>query len=136
MSQQFARMPTDASEVVREVRGLGGVPWRRLFGYLRPHWRPFAIALAGLSVSSAIGLAFPLIIAGITTQVVAGGDAGGLDRLLVILLGLFVVQAAAGFVQTYSSRSASTSTARTGSASSCRASRATSRSSGRCSHRP
>jgi subfamily B ATP-binding cassette protein MsbA len=101
MSQQFARMPTDASEVVREVRGLGGVPWTRLFGYLRPHWRPFAIAVSGLLVSSAIGLAFPLVIAGITTQVVAGGDANGLDRLLVLLLGLFVVQAAAGFVQTY-----------------------------------
>ena len=83
MSQQFARIPTDAGAVVREVRGFGGVPWGRLFGYLRPHWRPFSIALVGLVVSSAVGLAFPLIIAGITTEVVAGGDAAGLDGLIV-----------------------------------------------------
>ena len=101
MSQQFARVPTDAAAVVREVRGLGGVPWARLFGYLRPHWRPFAIALVGLVISSAIGLAFPLIIAGITTEVVVGGDAGGLDRLIVMLVVLFSVQAVGGFIQTY-----------------------------------
>ena len=101
MSQQFARIPTDAGAVVREVRGFGGVPWARLFGYLRPHWRPFAIALVGLLVSSAVGLAFPLIIAGITTEVVAGGDPAGLDQLIVMLIALFCVQAVGGFVQTY-----------------------------------
>ncbi len=101
MSQQFARIPSDAGAVVREVRGLGGVPWGRLFGYLRPHWRPFALALVGLVISSAVGLAFPLIIAGITTQVVTGGDPTGLDGLIVMLIGLFLVQAAGGFLQTY-----------------------------------
>ena len=101
MTQQFARIPSDAGAVVREVRGFGGVPWGRLFGYLRPHWRPFALALVGLVISSALGLAFPLVIAGITTEVVAGGDAAGLDRLIVMLFGLFFVQAVGGFLQTY-----------------------------------
>jgi subfamily B ATP-binding cassette protein MsbA len=101
MTQQFARVPREAAEVVRQVRGLGGVPWSRLFGYLRPHWRPFAIALVGLLIGSGIGLAFPLIIAGITTQVVAGGDGGGLDRLILLLFALFSIQAVGGFVQTY-----------------------------------
>ncbi len=101
MTQQFARIPSDAGAVVREVRGFGGVPWSRLFAYLRPHWRPFAIALVGLVISSAIGLAFPLIIAGITAEVVAGGDPAGLDRLIVVLIGLFCVQAVGSFVQTY-----------------------------------
>ena len=101
MTQQFARIPSDAGAVVREVRGFGGVPWGRLFAYLRPQSRPFAIALVGLVISSAAGLAFPLIIAGITTEVVAGGEAGGLDRLIVLLIALFTVQAAGGFVQTY-----------------------------------
>ncbi len=101
MTQQFARIPSDAGAVVREVRGFGGVPWARLFGYLRPHWRPFALALVGLVISSAVGLAFPLIIAGITTEVVAGGDAAGLDVLIGILIALFVVQAGGGFLQTY-----------------------------------
>jgi subfamily B ATP-binding cassette protein MsbA len=101
VTQQFARIPSDAGAVVREVRGFGGVPWSRLFAYLRPHWRPFAVALVGLVISSAVGLAFPLVIAGITSEVVAGGDAAGLDRLIVMLIGLFCIQALGGFVQTY-----------------------------------
>ncbi|MEO5883913.1 MAG: ABC transporter transmembrane domain-containing protein, partial [Candidatus Limnocylindrales bacterium] len=101
MTQQFARVPTDASAVAREIRGFGGVPWARLFSYLRPHWRPFAIALVGLVIASALGLAFPLIIAGITTEVVAGGDGDGLDRLILMLIGLFSVQAVGSFLQTY-----------------------------------
>jgi hypothetical protein len=32
MTQRFARIPSDAGAVVREVRGFGGVPWGRLFG--------------------------------------------------------------------------------------------------------
>ena len=101
MTQQFARLPSDATEVVRQVRGLGGVPWGRLFGYLRPHWRPFGVSMVALGFSSAIGLAFPLIIAGIMTEVVAGGDGAALDQLIVILVGLFVVQAVGSLVQGY-----------------------------------
>jgi len=98
MTQQFARVPADAGAIVRD---LGGVPWARLFRYLRPQLRPFSLALAGLVMSSAIGLAFPLIIAGITTEVVTGGDPADLDRLIVILVALFCIQAVGSFVQTY-----------------------------------
>ncbi len=66
----------------------------------RTPWR-FSIAMVGLVLSSLIGLAFPLVIAGITTSVVTGGDPSGLDRLVVILLGLFVIQAIGSFLQTY-----------------------------------
>ncbi len=101
MTQQFARMPVDAGGVVREVRTLGGVPWARLFGYLRPNLRRFGLALVGLVISSLIGLSFPLIIAGITTEVVSGGDGAALDRLVLALFGLFVLQAVGSFTQTY-----------------------------------
>ena len=101
MTQQFARVPVDAGAVVREVRGFGGVPWARLFRYLRPNIGRFSIALVGLVISSLIGLAFPLVIAGITTEVVAGGDPAGLDRLVVVLLVLFCIQAVGSFLQTY-----------------------------------
>ena len=101
MTQQFARVPVDAGAVVREVRGFGGVPWARLFRYLRPNIGRFSIALVGLVISSLIGLAFPLVIAGITTEVVAGGDSAGLDRLVVVLLVLFCIQAVGSFLQTY-----------------------------------
>ncbi len=101
MTQQFARVPVDAGDVVREVRGFGGVPWQRLFRYLRPHLAPFSVAIVGLLISSGVGLAFPLVIAGITSQVVAGGDPAGLDSLIVMLVVLFCVQAVGGFVQTW-----------------------------------
>ena len=101
MTQRFARVPVDAGEVVRQVRGLGGVPWARLWRYLRPQLVPFSVALVGLLIGSLAGLAFPLVIAGITTQVVAGGDPAGLDRLIVLLVGLFFIQAVGGFVQTW-----------------------------------
>ncbi len=101
MTQQFARVPVDAGAVVREVRGLGGVPWARLFRYLRPNRGRFAVAIVGLVLSSVIGLAFPLLIAGITTEVVNGGDPTAIDRLVVILMALFLVQALGSFLQTY-----------------------------------
>ena len=101
MTQQFARVPTDAGDIVRQVRGLGGVPWSRLWRYLRPQLRPISVAIVGLLIGSIVGLAFPLVIAGITSQVVAGGDPGNLDRLVAILVVLFIVQAVGGFVQTW-----------------------------------
>ncbi len=101
MTQQFARVPADAGDVVRQVRGFGGVPWSRLFRYLRPHLAIFSVAIVGLLVGSAVGLAFPLLIAGITGQVVADGNPGDLDRLVILLVVLFCVQAVASFVQTW-----------------------------------
>jgi ATP-binding cassette, subfamily B, bacterial MsbA len=98
---QFARIPSDAGAVVREVRGFGGVPWGRLLSYLRPHWVPFGIAMVALVVASALGLLFPLVIAGVTTSVVAGGDPAGLDRMIALLFLLFCVQAIGSFLQTY-----------------------------------
>jgi subfamily B ATP-binding cassette protein MsbA len=101
VTQQIARVPTDAGDVVRQVRGFTGVPWRRLLAYLRPHLRLFSIALVGLVLSAGLGLLFPLLIAKITTEVVAGGDVAGLDRLIVGLVLLFSVQAVGSFLQTY-----------------------------------
>jgi len=101
VSRQIARVPTEAGEVVRQVRGFTGVPWRRLLAYLRPHLLLFSIALVGLVLSAGLGLLFPLLIAKITTEVVAGGDVAGLDRLIVGLVLLFSVQAVGGFLQTY-----------------------------------
>jgi subfamily B ATP-binding cassette protein MsbA len=99
--QQIARVPTEAGEVVRQVRGFTGVPWRRLLAYLRPHLGLFALALVGLGLSAGLGLVMPLLIGRITTVVVAGGDMANLDRLVVGLLVLFAVMAAGSFLETY-----------------------------------
>lgn len=93
--------PILPDRLVPGVRDLRGVPWRRLSGYLRPDLRRFAVALAGLLVGSGLGLLVPLVVAGLVTRVVAGGDPAGLDRLIVLLLGLFVAQSLGGFVQSY-----------------------------------
>ncbi len=93
--------PSRSRDVARGVRGLGGVPWRRLFGYLRPQWRPFSIALVGLVIGSGLSLLVPLVVAGLVASVVAGGDAATLDRLIAALVVLFLAQSLGGFVQGY-----------------------------------
>ncbi len=94
-------VPPDAGEVARRVRGLGGVPWRRLFSYLRPHLRLFSIAIVALLLGSALGLMVPLVVAGLVSSVTAGGDAAGLDRLILALVVLFLAQSLGGFVESY-----------------------------------
>ncbi len=94
-------VPPTPGEVARRVRGLGGVPWRRLLGYLRPHLLPFSVAIGGLLLGSGLALLVPLVVAGLVTSVVAGGDAAGLDRLIVGLVVLFLAQSLGGFVQSY-----------------------------------
>ncbi len=101
MTDETPRVPPGPGDVVREVRGLGGVPWRRLARYLRPHVGRFALALVGLVLSAGLGLLFPLLIAQITTVVVAGGEMAGLDRIVLLLIVLFSVQAVGSFLQSY-----------------------------------
>ena len=94
-------VPPSPGEVARRVRGLGGVPWRRLLGYLRPHLLPFSVAIGGLLLGSGLALMVPLVVAGLVTSVIAGGDAAGLDRLLVGLVILFLAESLGGFIQSY-----------------------------------
>jgi subfamily B ATP-binding cassette protein MsbA len=101
VTEQLSRVPTEAGDVVRQVRGFTGVPWRRLLSYLRPHLLLFSVALLGLLVSAGLGLLFPLLISKVTTEVVTGGDTAGLDRLILGLVGLFVLMAIGSFLQTY-----------------------------------
>ena len=94
-------VPPDAGEVARRIRGLGGVPWRRLLHYLRPHLLQFSVAIGGLLLGSGLALLVPLVVAGLVTSVIAGGDAAGLDRLLIGLVILFLAQSLGGFIQSY-----------------------------------
>ncbi len=96
------QLPTpDASEVTRRVKVIGGIPWRRLYGYLRPDLAPFSIAVLGLLLGSGLALAVPLVVSGMVTAVVAGGDPDTLNRLIAGLVVLFLAQAVGGFVQGY-----------------------------------
>ena len=61
MDPESPATPTGPRDVAEHVRGMTGVPWRRLLGYLRPHLVPFSIALVGLLVGSGLGLPVPLV---------------------------------------------------------------------------
>jgi subfamily B ATP-binding cassette protein MsbA len=94
-------LPVTPEGVRGRVRTVTGVPWRRLFAYLRPEMGRFSLALVGLVLGSGLALLVPLVVAGLVSEVVSGGDAAGLDRLVIGLVVLFLVQSLGGFVQTW-----------------------------------
>src|SRR5258708_29682018 len=75
--------------------------WRRMFGYLKPYWKQMALALVGLVVSTGLGLVFPLVIVRLLDTATQSKTFGALNNLALTLIGLFVFQAAFGFVQSY-----------------------------------
>src|SRR5262245_48917815 len=76
-------------------------PWRRLLATLGPHrWR-LAGALLGLALSSAVGLAFPLLLGQALGQSLAQQDYTQLNRFALMLGGLFALMAIGSFLQTY-----------------------------------
>jgi subfamily B ATP-binding cassette protein MsbA len=77
------------------------VRWGRLFSYLRPYRWQMMLAIIALTISSGIGLAFPLVIVQILESVLNEGDTGQLDLLALSLVGLFFLQATFTFVQSF-----------------------------------
>ncbi|MEO7913145.1 MAG: ABC transporter ATP-binding protein [Roseiflexaceae bacterium] len=96
--QSAANQPTEGQE---QALSLTAVNWRRLFGYLQPYrWR-MALAILALLFSSGLGLAFPLVIVRLLESVTQAKNYGSLNGLALLLVGLFLVQAAFAFVQSY-----------------------------------
>jgi subfamily B ATP-binding cassette protein MsbA len=77
------------------------VNWARLFGYLKPYGWQMALALVALLISTAFGLAFPAVIVKLLDSVTQTGQSSSLNLLAGMLLGIFLVQAAFNFVQSY-----------------------------------
>lgn len=80
---------------------LAAVNWRRLLSYLKPYWVRMALATLALMLSSAFGLAFPLVIVNLLDSVTKAKDFGPLNLLAGVLVGLFLLQAAFSFFQSY-----------------------------------
>src|SRR6266487_337652 len=80
---------------------LKAVNWRRLFGYLKPYRGRMALALLALLLSSGSGLLFPLVIVRLLDSVTQIKSYGPLNALAGVLVGLFLLQAAVSFVQSY-----------------------------------
>ena len=76
-------------------------PLGRLWPRVRPYRGGLALAVIALFLSAAIGLAFPQIVRYLLDAAFLRHDRGLLDRIGMLLLGLFVLQALLNYVQTY-----------------------------------
>jgi subfamily B ATP-binding cassette protein MsbA len=76
---------------------------RRLFRFVRPYRRHLLAAVGGVLVASILGLVFPLIMGDLVDTVVdqAAGERTTLDRTALILLGVFLAQAAFNYIRLY-----------------------------------
>ncbi|MCC7208129.1 MAG: ATP-binding cassette domain-containing protein, partial [Anaerolineae bacterium] len=90
-------------EPLRETETVprGSVRWGRLFGYLKPYRLRMAGAISALIVSSAVGLAFPLVIVQLLETVLSDRRLESLNALALGLIGLFLIQAVFTFIESY-----------------------------------
>ncbi len=91
--------PAPASTPRWRLRSPGRL--NRLWPRVRPYRGGLLIALVTLVASTAIGLAFPLIVRELLDAAFLGGDRALLDRIALLLLLLFSIQAVLNYVQTY-----------------------------------
>ncbi len=77
------------------------VKWTRLLTYLKPYKGRMAISIVALLLSSAFGLAFPAVIVSLLDTVAKSGDGNTLNMLAGLLVGIFLLQAAFNFIQSY-----------------------------------
>lgn len=80
---------------------LAAVNWGRLLAYLKPYVGRMTLAILALVVSSGFGLAFPLVIVNLLDSVTKAKDFGPLNMLAGVLVLIFLLQAAFGFLQSY-----------------------------------
>jgi subfamily B ATP-binding cassette protein MsbA len=80
---------------------LKAVNWSRLFGYLKPYQGRMGLAILALLISSGFGLAFPLVIVRLLDSVTKSNNYSPLNTLALLLVGIFLVQAAFSALQSY-----------------------------------
>jgi subfamily B ATP-binding cassette protein MsbA len=73
----------------------------RLLRFVRPYWQRLALAGFFLIINSAAGLALPLVIRVVVDSALVSGSSFILNRVTVLLLALFALQAVLGFGQSY-----------------------------------
>ncbi len=77
------------------------VNWRRLLDYLKPYRGRMALAILALLLSSGFGLVFPLVIVRLLDSVTKAKSFAPLNQLALLLVGIFLVQAAFSSLQSY-----------------------------------
>lgn len=77
------------------------INWRRLLGYLRPYGKRMSLAIGALALASLMGLSFPLVIVRLLDSVLKQQNQNQLNYLALALVGIFFLQAAFTFFQSY-----------------------------------
>ena len=75
--------------------------YRRLLVFVKPYWRWLAAAGVILTLNSLLSLALPLAIRSIVDSALVQADLPMLNRVTLLLFGIFVAQAILGFGQSY-----------------------------------
>jgi subfamily B ATP-binding cassette protein MsbA len=73
-----------------------------MLAYVRPYWPHLAVAATSLVFVSLLNLAMPWAVARLVDLVASGQDSAMLNRLALLLAGIFALRAAFGFVRSYS----------------------------------
>jgi len=95
--ERDARLPhARGDEPTVPLRALN---WRRLFSYLKPYRGRMALATLALLGSAGMGLSFPMVIVRMLDSVTRTRSLAALNHLALLLLGIFLVQAAFSFLQ-------------------------------------
>ncbi len=77
------------------------INWRRLLRYLNPYKFRMVVVFLALAFYSAVGLLFPLVIGQMLGSVLHQRDMSQLNTITMALIGLFLVQSAVSFLQSY-----------------------------------
>lgn len=90
---------TTNSQIERLREGMSN--YRRMLAYVRPYWRQLTLSAISLILIGLLGLALPWAVQNLVDLVAVGQDASGLNRIALLLAGIFVLRSALSFVQTY-----------------------------------
>src|SRR5688500_7700981 len=76
-------------------------PLARLLPLLRPHAGRLAVAAVCLVLAAAAALVFPTVVRWLLDAAFARSESGALNRIALLLLGVFAVQGVLNFAQVY-----------------------------------
>lgn len=83
------------------VSGSARQIYRRLLGYAKPYWRPFAIAIFGMLIYAATEPLFAAMMQPLLDGSFVDRNVEVVRAMPVVLVALFIVRGIAGFVNTY-----------------------------------
>ena len=95
------RKQSAAKEWQEAALSLKSIKWDRLIRYLNPYKGRMTLAILALLLSSGFGLVFPLVIVRLLDSVTKSQNYSQLNSLALLLVGIFLLQAAFTSLQSY-----------------------------------